>query len=225
MRKIALIPTRDESNVSVVSYLEDCGFEVHLLIDQKSIFSAYKEKVNTLKLMKDDLVILCHDDIKILTDKTIFLELLENTLAKPGVGFVGVAGTRILNNDGVWWSGLQNPASKDWLSGAVYHGKEVSSMQLTYFGPTSKVVVLDGVFLAAKGKTLNSIGLGKPKPFSGEWDFYDIWYTYQATKKKLSNFTVPISILHASPGELQGRDSWHANKKAFVENADLPMSL
>ena len=167
MRKIALIPTREEADLPIVSYLEDCGFEVHLLVGQASIFSAYKEKENTLNLMKDDLVVLCHDDIRILADKSIFLNLLETSLNKPNTGFVGVAGTRILNADGVWWNGIQTPESRGWLSGAAYHGKGIDKMQLTYFGPVSQVVVLDGVFLAAKGATLNSIQLGKPKSFAG----------------------------------------------------------
>jgi hypothetical protein len=225
MRKLALIPTREESDISVVSYLKECGFEVHLLVNQKSIFSAYKEKINSLKLMKDDLVILCHDDIEILLDKELFTPLLEKTLNKPDVGFVGVAGTKHLGQSGVWWDGLQNPQSRTWLSGAVYHGESLNRCDLTYFGPPSQVVVLDGVFLAAKGKTLNSIQLDKPKSFSGEWDFYDIWYTYQTNNKKLKNFTLPIPLLHSSIGQVQGRDSWHQNREAFIKNASLPLNV
>jgi hypothetical protein len=225
MRKIALIPTREESEIPVVPYLKECGFDVHLLVDQKSIFTAYKEKINSLKLMKDDLVILCHDDIKILLDKDLFVPLLEETLSKRDSGFVGVAGTKQLGITGVWWDGLRNPQSRTWLSGSVYHGNSLHQCDLTYFGPPSQVIVLDGVFLAAKGSTLNSIQLGKPKAFTGEWDFYDIWYTYQTHKKQLKNYTLPIPILHSSIGEVQGRDSWHANREAFTANASLPIQL
>ena len=56
------------------------------------------------------------------------------------------------------------------------------------------------------------IGLEKPDYLKGGWDFYDIHYTLTAHKMGFENKTIPIAIVHHSPGELVGRDSWHINK-------------
>jgi len=109
--------------------------------------------------------------------------------------------------------------------GFVYHGEDILKADSTYFGPPGRVVCLDGLFLAAKGKTLRDIGLQKPSYFEGDWDFYDIHYTVAAHLKRYHNKVVPITLLHNSYGELAGRDSWHKNRLAFISNTDLPIII
>ena len=82
---------------------------------------------------------------------------------------------------------------------------------------------MDGLFLAAKAKTLKEIGLDKPEYFEGDWDFYDIHYTMKAHQTGLINKVVPIIVLHNSFGNLAGRESWHKNREAFIKNTDLPV--
>ena len=131
-------------------------------------------------------------------------------------GFVGVAGARVFNQSAVWWEGAQSNGSPN-HSGIVWHGKKLDDMFMSFYGaPAGNVVVLDGLFLAAKGRTVNSIQLTKPKTFEGDWDFYDIFYTFQAYRKGLKNKAIPIQILHGSGGELAGRESWFKNKDAFL---------
>jgi hypothetical protein len=91
-------------------------------------------------------------------------------------------------------------------------------MFLTQYGPYEKTIVLDGVFLATTGAVLNSIQLSKPKKFTGEWDFYDIFYTFQAHLKGFNNKVIPLNILHKSLGK--PRDSWDLNRQAFIELFD-----
>jgi hypothetical protein len=214
MRKYAFIPTRAPvpQKLEIEQYLEEAGFEVTLLEGEKNIFEAYANAVKNV--MADDTVILCHDDISIITNKEAFNSIIENALSKSSVGFVGVAGTKLLGRSAVWWEGIGRDHH---FTGAVFHGKDYEKMYYTNYGDFGPAVVLDGVFLAAKGRTLHSIQMTKPKSFTGCWDFYDIFYTFQAAQKKLINVTVPIQILHSSPGEIAGRESWHANRTAFCD--------
>ena len=95
----------------------------------------------------------------------------------------------------------------------------------TFYGPYDNVAVLDGLFLAAKAKNLKTVGLEKPQYFEGEWDFYDIHYTTTALKHGMKNRAVPIPMIHHSSGQLVGRDSWHKNRQAFINNNTLPIIL
>ena len=43
--------------------------------------------------------------------------------------------------------------------------------------------------------------------------------------KGFKNYAVPIIVLHNSMGDIVGRDSWHKNRQAFIENTKLPLSV
>ena len=106
MKKYAFIPTRDESskNSQLEDYLQRAGFEVTYLMGEKSIFTAYHKACKPV--MADDIVIMCHDDIRILTEPDAFNTFLTMALDEETTGFVGVAGSKILKQSGVWWDGL-----------------------------------------------------------------------------------------------------------------------
>tara|TARA_R110000765_G_scaffold115162_1_gene208066 strand:- start:721 stop:1398 length:678 start_codon:yes stop_codon:yes gene_type:complete len=214
MNKFALIPSRTEKDINseLVHFFEEAGFVVDCLIEGSSIYEKYDSAIQKHKVLANDIVVMCHDDIEILTKPSAFSELLEASLSIKDVGFVGLAGTKLLKQSAVWWDGI---GKEDHFAGMVAHGTSVSGMNITQYGPYGPVVALDGVFLAAKGKTLNSIQLKKPKTFPANWDFYDIFYTFQTYRKKLMNFTVPIQIRHESPGN--PRDDWNENRNAFVD--------
>lgn len=207
----------------LVSYLDSIDIKTTLFIGHSSIFRAYSRGLRTCDLSPDDIVILCHDDIQILSDREDFKETLERELSDPRVGFVGVAGTTLLGKDAVWWNHENWKAGKH--RGFIFHGSKADFEGATSYGACGQVVVLDGVFLAARVSTLQKIGLDKPSYFSGEWDFYDIHYTYTAHKMGLENRTVPIILCHSSKGELAGRDSWHKNRESFIKNSELPCEI
>ena len=219
MKKLAFIPTREQKNYPITSYLEGAGFEVHLLVNKKSIFAAYTEALEEFSVKPDDIVILCHDDIQVLTDKSIFNMILETKLEDKNIGFVGVAGTQLFLRSGVWWEasahiGIRHALNP--LRGCVFHGDSILDLHPTFYGSFGPVVVMDGLFLAAKGRTLLTIGLSQPDYLPGPWDFYDILYTFKAFKRGLTNLVVPIQILHQSHGEGISNDSWTVNREAFV---------
>ena len=228
MKKIAFIPSREElPPPKLTAYLQRAGWEVCLLSGYSSIFEAFTAGRDLHKVGPKDKVILCHDDIEILTDPEHFNTFLDLRLRESDTGFVGVAGTCLFKHSGVWWEGLnQSPGHLNPLTGLVYHGTP-GKMRETYYGPCGRAAVLDGVFLATTGKVLNTISLKKPKFFTGDWDFYDIFYTGQTYLKKLKNYTVPIQVVHSSVGEINGKEGWHKNREAFVRNFSdkLPFSV
>ena len=219
MRIFALICTRDK-NLSpttrkLTSYLSRCKIEVKLIVGSESIFTGYSKAFEKLNADPDDIVILCHDDIDILLRDDYFTSLLMNELADPKTGFIGPAGAKVLSSRSVWWD--QEQWANGGCGGLAFHGEEFGPIcDATCYGSYGPAAVLDGVFLATTARVLNTIGLEKPDYLTGDWDFYDIHYTYSA---KLANFTnkiSPIILLHNSRGELVGRNSWHVNREQFT---------
>jgi|TARA_R100000458_G_scaffold28276_1_gene25838 hypothetical protein len=217
MRKLAFIPTREEKEYPIKVFLEKAGWDVHLLIGEKSIFDAYTNALKAHDVIAKDMVIMCHDDIQVMTQPEMFNDIIEKSL-DGNTGFIGVAGPKKLNKTGCWWHGLgrEFPHPDSFLRGAVWHGDSTDECFPTYYGGYGKVEVLDGLFLAAKGGILNSIQTKKPKDFVGDWDYYDMYYTYQAHLKGKSNKAVPIMILHKSTGDGAMSEDWDGSRKAFV---------
>jgi len=187
------------------------GIHVKILRDKNSIYEAYSDVYATLEYTTNDIVIMCHDDIEILSSKEHFLNCLAET-SKPEVGFIGVAGTTRLTQSGVWWD--KENIINGFGRGSVAHTNELHP---SCYGPTGEVIVMDGLFLAANAKTLGTINLDKPKYFDGGWDFYDIMFCHRMRETKRKNIVVPLLLRHHSRGELVGRDGWHFNRQAFIE--------
>jgi len=185
-----------------------------------SMFSGYQNAFDVLKPSDEDIVVMCHDDIEILSDGNEYKKLLEESLSDPQVGFVGVAGTTYLDRDAVWWE--PNRRARGLHSGFVFQGEETRHMVLNWFGPWRNVVVLDGCFMAAKARTMKRVGFDKPQQFPGNWDFYDLHYTMTAFDMGCVNKTLPIILLHNSSGNIVGRESWQANRMEFMKMHRLP---
>tara|TARA_R110000744_G_scaffold99308_1_gene191731 strand:- start:1024 stop:1722 length:699 start_codon:yes stop_codon:yes gene_type:complete len=215
----AFICTRSKQLTDItqkyLQYLALSSIEVKLIVGQSSIFEGYLKAFKKTKPNPDDIIILSHDDIQIRLPLPSLREVLIKNITK-GTGFVGPAGTTYLGKDSVWWN--QERWGQGYHKGEVFHvTKETQKLDRTVYGPNGQVVVLDGLFLAAKAKVLEEIGLEKPDYLEGEWDFYDIHYTHSAHQKGYINKTVPLSIIHHSRGELAGRDSWHRNRELFIK--------
>ena len=207
----------------MVNTLSSFGVEVKILANQSSIFEAYKKGMDLCDAKDGDIIILCHDDIELLDSKEEFISKLA-ICVQPRTGIVGPAGTTNLGNDAVWWN------QKNWQAG--YHrglvshiSKENGEVYGTHYGPQGQVVVLDGLFLAARKEVWDTIGIKKPDYFEGDWDFYDIHYTTESHRLGYKNYTVPIDMVHHSSGELVGRDSWHKNREAFIKHTNLPLKI
>ena len=203
-------------NKNLLSYLKEAGINILVVEKKQSIFEAFSAALKYIG--NQDIVILCHDDIEIWSDKKILKKWLNLYCFKDDIGFVGIAGTKKMPKSGIWWEGLRNPTNN--LAGMAYHPLPGNNelTPLTYFGePFSYVEAMDGVFLATTGAKLKEAGTEKPSwmPEECNWDFYDISLTYNLTKKGFHNIVLPIQIFHESPGI--PRDSWNAAREAFVK--------
>jgi len=228
MKITAIICTRDSKQVTsttdkLLKFYVSCGIQVLLVSGAKSLFSAYKGAFEKTNSSDEDIVIFCHDDIEIRESPEIFKNKLQELLNLEETGFVGPAGTAFLGANAVWWDQDVWVAGKH--HGKVTHINPQGREYVTYYGKPDDVVVLDGLFLAAKAKTIKEVGLDKPEYLEGEWDFYDIYYTSQAFLKGYTNKAISLDILHNSRGELVGRDSWHKNREAFIKHNQLPLKI
>lgn len=225
MKIFTILCTRDKNSNPIrqklVDTLSSFGIYVKMLINQDSIFSAYKKGLEGCDAAENDIIIFCHDDIEILNNKASFLATLSVCL-DASTGIVGPAGTTFLDVDAIWWN--QKRWAKGFHSGKVKHITN-SQLHTTDYGPYRRVVALDGLFLAARKETWDKVKLEKPTYFDGLWDFYDIYYTTTAHNLGYKNYAVPIDLLHHSNGELAGRDSWHNNREAFIANTKLPLKI
>tara|TARA_R110000765_G_scaffold162227_1_gene266986 strand:- start:23 stop:706 length:684 start_codon:yes stop_codon:yes gene_type:complete len=227
MKLFAIICTRNKdlslTTSTLVNTLSSYGVEVKLLVNQQSIFDAYQKGLEKCDAKDKDIVICCHDDLAIKSTKSQFLVGISKCAYKE-TGIVGVAGTTLLGEDAVWWN------QERWKNGlhkgfVIHHNDEHKKLHNTHYGPHGQVVALDGLFLAARKEVWEAVGFEKPSYFEGEWDFYDIHYTTTAHHLGFKNYTVPINMIHYSSGELVGRDSWHKNRKAFIDNTKLPIRI
>lgn len=203
-------------------------------IDKASIYQGYNDGVKELNekftLQDDDIIIFSHDDIEYITSYPELVKILTySAKILPNVGFFGVAGTKFLSEDAVWWNQI------NWRNGHhrgfIFHGNTMFDARPTVYSPIGKeldrqVLVLDGVLLACKYKTLTELGgFNKPADFQGDWDFYDIYTTWKAFRLNYRNYVLPIIIRHMSFGNLAGRDGWEVNRKEFISMAALPVEL
>jgi hypothetical protein len=227
MNIYALICTRNKAGTptrnALTSYLSRLGVQVKLLVGQKSIFEAYTKTVNNIDYSDEDIFIFCHDDIEVLNDPTTFMKELVTKTGDHEVGFVGVAGTQELGMNAVWWD--RALLDKKVLRGCVFHGDSRDNMAPSHYGkPLDEVLCMDGLFLACRGNVLRKLDLTKPDQFSGEWDYYDIYYTLQARELGFKNKVIPILLRHESFGDLAGRESWHKNRAVIQKMYKLPLT-
>ncbi len=153
-----------------------------------------------------DLVVLCHDDIEILTPD--FADRLIAHLRR--VDIVGVAGTTRLAAP-VWtWAGW--PA----LHGIVVHGEpDGGRCAVSFYGPASPpgapVQALDGLFIAMRRSVLDTVRFDAAI-FDG-FHFYDVDFTYAAHLAGCAiGVATDIALLHHSPGRADASYAAYAER-------------
>jgi uncharacterized protein (TIGR03032 family) len=172
-----------------------------------SLFAAYD--TGRYEARRDALCFL-HDDVDI---EGLDAELILDRLADPRTGFLGVAGTRVLDDTGVWWHGLNGPEQATRLSGRCGH-RQADKEWISHYGAFGEVVVLDGLCLFTTRAVLDAIGGFADPPLDG-FDFYDISATLRAHLRGFVNQTVPVDLYHWGVGN--PRPAWDVNRRVFLE--------
>ena len=189
------------------------NLDVKVSYDATSIYEGHKQNIsffNNLKNINDeDIIVMCHDDLQIISHIDDLVKYV-NYARKPGVGFLGVAGSCLMPPDGAWWNARHSRNAR----GFVFQGVSKEAMTPNYFGNSGATVVMDGCFLAATYDTIKKVGIDEPAYLKTGWDFYDIHLTYKAYLDGYTNYTVPIIIMHESSGQM--REGWYAARKRFM---------
>jgi len=182
---------------------------------EKSLSKVYNE---ILGQAKNNIVVLCHDDI-IFEDKGWGNKLIKH-FDKTNFGILGVAGTTSMPSSGMWWE------ERNKMLGIVNHkhdGKQWESKYSTSLGnEAEQVVIVDGLFMAIHKDRIKSNFI---EDFDG-FHFYDIAFCFENYIKGVDIGVIyNIKITHLSIG--QTNEKWEENKIKFAEKyADnLPIKL
>lgn len=167
---------------------------------------------------KGEYLAFVHDDVQFLGNPLTMARPLQ-CMENPQCGFIGVAGSRILVEDGCWWAQNTSIEVLTNCRGMVAHPNDGDfGLRYNTWPPGSalfgQVLVMDGVLLMCHRRTFEALGGFDAKNYTG-FHFYDVDITFRAAMElKLVNLVAPIPILHLSPGAMQ--EDWERNRQIFV---------
>jgi len=171
----------------------------------------YNDAIADFTITDYDWVVFVHDDVIIESP-----EAIERQIYNLGVEFdvIGVAGTREVK--------LQEPAlwhlmgDRKHHRGAVAHLCESTGKKfMTSFGSyPDRVVLIDGVFMAAKTEVLQKVSFDETNPAG--FHFYDLDFSMACHKAGYRVGVGDITITHASPGLRQFIDEWKKGQDWFL---------
>jgi hypothetical protein len=180
---------------------------------EKSLSEVYNE---ILKESKNDIVILCHDDIEFDT-KGWGKKILKH-FQNSDFGILGVAGTTEMPESGMWWEDRRK------MLGIVNHkdqGKKWESKYSKSWGDEiTQCCLVDGLFIAINKTKIKKNFDESVKGFH----FYDVYFS---TNNFLSDVKIGViynvRITHKSVGKTN--ETWEENKLIYKEKykSDLPL--
>jgi hypothetical protein len=172
----------------------------------KSLSQTYNE---ILSESKNNIVILCHDDIYF--DSKKWGEKILKQFQKTNYGILGVAGTTLLPESGQWW---EDPSK---MVGIVNHENEGKKWESRYSEDIGikiqKTVIVDGLFIGVDKTRIKKTFDENVKGFH----FYDVNFCFNNFLEKVDVGVVfNVRITHKSIG--QTNEQWDKNRKIFSEN-------
>lgn len=188
----------------------------------KGLFEKYNHAIKTEKFSDDDIIVLCHSDVKIHDE--YFQEKLEMFFNYfPNVGIAGVIGTTQLNKGGGWW----HCDRKVYGRGKILQGYNDGSTRLMEdrSGSFNNVITVDGCILFCKGKFLKNISFDEYN-FQGLYHFYDADMCLMALCNGWKVGVVDVLVEHRSEGPMT--ENWHKAKEIFYKKwkfLDFPVTL
>ncbi len=188
-----------------------CDFEL-VAIDNREMGGICRVYNEGLKKAKFPYVCFVHEDVRFLTKD--WGKIVAGKLEDKEVGVLGVAGSSLMPENGVWFS-----VERPFVKGQVVHvvdGKE----QLDRYGiirEDSEVVVLDGLFLACRRE------IAEKFKFDEDLDgfhFYDMDFSLRVSKELKNVVISDILLKHFSGGKKD--ESYEVLRKKFIEKHRLP---
>ena len=166
----------------------------------------YNKYINT----SWETVIFVHDDVYI--DSCDFINKVYNGFEKFDVcGLAG--GSNLKVKKPLLWHLM---VDKSTYSGVVSHKFEKNYLP-TVFGPIGKkVVLLDGLFLAVQPTKLIEKNVKFDENITG-FHHYDLKFSIDCFKNNLTLGTVPVHVVHDSPGLKDFSDEYHKSEEYFYK--------
>jgi len=181
-----------------------------------SLAEVYNKALNEHN-KKDSIFVFVHNDIIFKTKN--WGRILLNKFNNSDFDIIGVAGTKKIGNDGIWWT------DKLKLYGIVEHTDGYKDWKTTFSDSLNRieeVVAIDGVFMAVNPDTI----INKfDESFKG-FHFYDIPFCVENYLDGCNiGVTTDIRILHKSVGMVN--DKWDLNRIQFIEKYknELPLEV
>ena len=158
-----------------------------------------------------DCIIFAHDDVYI--DSCNFVEKIYKGFEKFDVcGLAG--GSRLKIKKPLLWHLMTDRST--W-SGVVSHANGDSFMP-TIFGEIGKrVILLDGLFLAVQPKKLKEKSVRFDENIKG-FHHYDLKFSVDCFQAGLTLGTVPVHVVHSSPGLSEYTDDFKESEQYFYES-------
>lgn len=209
-----------------VQRLRQHGASIRLLAvcnNDQALAHAYNRVLSSAHI--HDLVVFVHDDVT-LHDWHLGIHL---NAALQHYDLVGVAGSKTLNPHQPSWAfpervGVWGP--KETLLGSVGHhtldqpsGSSKFHGLTRYGSPKGSATLLDGVFMAAKVKSLVEGGVRFDPRFA--FHFYDLDICRQALAASLVPGVWPLAITHHSGGQFQ-TPSWQQAYEQYLQKWKVP---
>lgn len=181
--------------------------------NRRSLAVVYNELIAAAD--EHDILVFMHDDVW-LNDTDILAKIV---LSLRRFDIVGVAGnTRRVPHQPAWifrsYDGEKFEWDKGFLSGSIRCG-DLRSSSVTAYGPSpASCELIDGVFIAARRRTLIASKVKFDDRF--DFDFYDMDFCRSARRAGLSIGTWPFSIFHESLGQF-GTENWKKNHRVYFD--------
>lgn len=202
--------TRKENPEHKEHLIKSSGLHKHIEVIEiinngESLTKSYNRG---LALAKNDIVVFCHDDLTIETNRWGD-KLLKHFDKNPEYGIFGVAGTKFMPSSGQWWE------NKKKMYGRVAHTHEgktwLSSYSPDMGNDIEQTIMVDGVFFALHKQRIK-------KQFDETvegFHFYDVTFCFDnyLAGVKIGVFT-NIRVNHKSIG--MTNEAWDANRILFA---------
>ena len=195
--------------LSDIRYPDDTLFDFEIVKDNTAglpeVYNRYLTEEN-----RDKIVLFCHDDVFI--EDLYLVEKLNDSPFDVTV----LAGAQEFNKQSpkLAW---HLAARRETLRGEVAHTKD-GKVFTTVFGPVpDRVVTSDGVFIAVNVERVLETNTKFVEVPELSFHFYDIAFSLECYKNKLTTGVLPIRIIHHGLGDSMLTPQWETANNKFRE--------
>ena len=176
-------------------------------IENPGLYSLSEVYNQCIGKAKYNIILLIHDDL--ILSKGFDKKILNHFKSNEEYGILGLAGTNIIPESGIWWE------KRHLMTGRVWHQHENNTYESRYSplkNRITEVATVDGLFIALDK---NKIKYGFDERLDG-FHFYDLAFCLLNSKEHIKIGVVPdIKVVHKSIGEID--DGWKELKTRFIE--------